>query len=349
MLSRITNAVSRQTFLEQLNLNRAALEDTRNQIGTGVKLNSPSDDPARTGFVLSLQRTVTLMEKHENRIGSAVSLLENQDTILQAADATLLRAKEIAAQAANETISSDLRKTLSEEVFNLRDTMQNLANTSYRGVYLWGGLDDDDPPYDVIAGGYDTGVGPATDRYVFDAEPGTDMTRTIDITETETARLNSPADAIFSHPIAVLERLGRALAGYTTDPPDYYDDGNGNFVAPVNNDFSDLPTGIGGTYTFPQDYQAQTAELQRCMEYIDFAKGECIGAELTNVGSRLQRLENARVIVESVRLSTEESRASVQDADMFATSSKFQQLLTNLQGLLSSGAKIESLSLLDYL
>lgn len=350
MLFRVTNQNSVSQFLDQLNSNRGSLDTVRDQIGTGVRVLNPSDDPARTGFISSMQRTVSNLTRHEQRIASATGFIESQDTILQAAQSTILRAKEIGTQAANETMDAKTRATLSEEVFQLRDTMQALANSNYRGVYLWGGLDDDDPPFDLAtAPGYVNGTGPAANRYIFDNEPGTQGTRTVQIDETESVRINTPGDVVFSHAIAALERLGRCLDGYRSDPPDYYDDGNGSFTPPANNDFTDLPTGAGLAYDFSTEYHLQTADIYRCIDYLDFAGSTCIGSELTNVGARLQQLENSKVIVESVKQSTEESRSDVQDADIFEASSRFQSLITNLQALLESGTRIQNLSILDYI
>lgn len=349
MLYRVTNQISIKQFLDQINDNRYALNTVREQIGTGVQALNPSDDPARTGFILSMQRTVSNLTRHEQRIDSVTGFIQAQDTVLQEAQSTILRAKEIATQAANETMDGNLRATLSEEVFQLRDTMQSLANNSYRGIYLWGGLADNKPPYIKSTTSYSTGSGAAADRYVFSDEPGSDGTRSVAVDETESVRLNSPGDAIFSHAVSALERLGRTLKGYRSDPPDYYDDGNGNFLAPAVNDFTDLPVGTGAAYTQPQDLHVQTLDIDRCIDYLDFAGERCIGSELTNVGARLTQLTNSKTIVQSVKLSTESSRSDVQDADIFDTSSRFQSLITNLQALLQSGTRIQSLSILDYL
>jgi flagellin-like hook-associated protein FlgL len=161
-------------------------------------------------------------------------------------DELLVRAKEIAQQGANEALSPSARAFLAEEVFQIRDQVVGLANSSYQGRYVYGGADDDDPPFD--AGIYNEPItGPASIKYDFDAEIGTSQERSIKLTDDVSITINTPGDRVFGTTIEALERLGRSLSGYATTPDSGITDGGG----------------VG--YVFPADYKIQTADIKKAI------------------------------------------------------------------------------------
>jgi flagellar hook-associated protein 3 FlgL len=332
MIGRITSQQQLSVFIDQMFQQRNQLEDVRQEIASGLKIAEASDDPGRAGAVAQFQSTLARLNGHKERITYARNFLENQENSLDSAQEILTRAKEIAAQTANETLGSDERALLQEEVFELRDALVSIANTQYQGRYIYGGGDDDDPPFDLAAGGYTVPVsGSPHDRWVFDAEAGTALTRSVRVSEDDTVRVNSSAQ-MFAQGISSLERLGRALSGFRTDPED----------------FTTLPTGAGVAYTFPADYAAQSAAIRGCIDEIQLSK-DTLEAERGDLGSRLNRLDQAKDILENVILRTDEARSNLQSADIFEASANLANLETSLQALLASGARINNLSLLDFL
>jgi flagellar hook-associated protein 3 FlgL len=75
----------------------------------------------------------------------------------------LIRAKEVAVQANNDTLSPDNRKALGVELQGLRDQMLSLANTKdTSGNYLFAGSKVTQPPFVSVAGGSPQYVGDQT-------------------------------------------------------------------------------------------------------------------------------------------------------------------------------------------
>lgn len=347
---RVADNTRFNNFLSDLSRQRANLETTRQQVSSGLRVSEPGDDPSSAGAIIQFQRTVQRIQGYQERIATTQGFMESQQSALESSSNILQRAREIATQAANETIDGDLRRGLSEEVFQLRDSLVSIANTKYRGVYVYGGQDDDDPPFDESTTPYtEPATGSAHTRIVYDDfvgnidDAGNDDTRDIRISDTETMRINTRGDEVFSHAIAGLERLARALAGYRTEPNPF--DG----APSPTTDFSDLPDGGGTAYNLPTDFDEQTADILSAMDYVQYAKDEIISVEATSVGSRINRLDETNSILDSVKFSTLDAKANVQEVDMFESIATFSNLQTNLEALMSTGAQISQLSLLNFL
>ncbi len=346
MVNRITNSQVTQTFIDQMFRTRAQLEDTRGELTTGLKVSDPSDDPGRAGTIASLLSTLQQIDGHQQRIGTSLDMLGIQENALTSANEIVVRAKEIAAQAANSSVSPEVRRTMAEEVFQLRDALVSLANTRYQGMYVYGGLDDDDPPVDANSSFYTNppaaSPAPAAKiHYSFDAassNPGQDQTRSVQISNTDSIRINTPGQQVFGDAINNLERLGRALAGYQT-----------NLVDSDGDTEVDDPDGTGAAYTFPADAAQQLSDIQATIDAIENARANDLEPEISSIGARSARLQQAQTILASLKETTEQARSRIQDADFAESASKFANLQTALQALLASGAKINNLSLLDYL
>ncbi len=334
MALRVTNILATQNFIAQIFDQRLAMEKSREEVATGIRVNEPSDDTAHAATISQLQTISQRLEQQKQRIASATTALENQETVLDSTEALLLRARELAAQAANGTVSAEVRRTMAGEVFQIRDTLEGLANSRFQGVYIYGGAASDTPPFtDSTYTTPATATDPANTRVVFSNALGSSQLRSVQISDHESIAINSSGDTVFSNAISAVERLGRALAGYRTDPED----------------LSTLPVGTGAAYNFPNDYDAQTQAIRDSMDAIEFARGNDIVNERTTVGGRLARIEQAGNLIDTVKLNSEKARTSLQEVDILQAASDLSLLQTSLQALLASGSQINSLSLLNFL
>lgn len=334
MTLRITNKLTTDTLIKQITDRRLALENTRQEIATGYKIVDASDSPGKNSTILDFQAGIDRIAAHQERISYITSTLEHQDSTLESANSILVRAKEIATQGANGSLSYEDRALLSNEVFALRDQLVSLANTTFQGRYIYGGADDDDPPFDATTySNPSSSTSVAKARWVVDTDNGMNVTRSVNVTDQDSVRVNTAGGPLFSNAIGSLERLGRSLAGYrsTLDAT------------------TGLPDGGGTAYTQPADYAEQTGDILSAMQAMDSARINNIGVERSDVGARLNRLERVNNILSDLKVGTETSRASIQDADIFQSSAELANLQTALQALLASGSQINNLSLLNYL
>jgi flagellar hook-associated protein 3 FlgL len=340
MTYRISELQTTNSFIEQIMESRIALENTRSEIATGYKVLDASDDPGRAGMISSLQSTVQRIDRHQERISFALNTLQVQENVVSSANEILIRARELGVQGANGTISAEMRAEIADEVYELRDALAGLANTKYQEMYLYGGKADNSAPF-VLNGTYyanppdaaPAANPPEKSHWGFDsATPGRTETRTVSISDNDTVRIISNGEEVFADAINGLERLGRALRGYDTG-------------LDVNGD----PDGTGNPYAAPTAYDDQTAGIQAALDAIEDASTNHIATELSSIGARVNLLDQTKQILDSLKTNTQESRAAIQDTDMIAAASDFSNLQISLQGLLTAGSKINSLSLLNYI
>ncbi len=347
MATRVSTGQYIDKFTFQINKSRQALQITQDQISSGLRVFNPSDDAGRAGTIVNLQSILQKIDRHDKRIDLAKSALETQENTVYSANEVMIRAQELGTQAANGTIAADVRRQMADEVFQLRDQLVSLANTKYQGVYIYGGLSEGDTPFDANNSFFPTPAGTtypaANTHYVLDpvsSDPGQDTTRTVPISDTESIRINSTARSVFLDSINALERLGRALVGVRTDLIDADSDGAVDDPDPL---------GTHLAYTLPDDYELQTQDILSSLNAIQTARSSNLETELSSIGARVNRLDQTKQILSTLKLNTETSRSSIQDVDPFEAATQFSNLQYSLQALLASGSRITTLSLLDYL
>ncbi|RMG42972.1 MAG: hypothetical protein D6719_04900 [Candidatus Dadabacteria bacterium] len=322
-----------EILLSQVNRQREEIARLGKEISTGLKVSRPGDSK-QSGTIAEFRDTLEKIKGFREQISNATSFLNYQESIVNEANQIMIRAKEIATQAANETNDSVVRSQMAQEVFELRDHLVNLANSKYLGRYVYGGANDDEPPYAPNSTPYtNPASGAASVRYTFneDADPGATVTRSVRVTDSITITVNTPGNQVFDNAIQALERLGRAMAGYETLPA------------------SGTPDGTGAAWTFPQDYQTQTKAIQNAIDLIDTAREQDIMPEQVKLAGRMRRLETASSILELSEENTNEILDKMQGTDVFDASSRLSYAQTSLQASLTVLSRGLGNTILEYL
>lgn len=328
-MTRITEAQTARNALADIYRNRSDVDRYSQEVSSGIKVRFPGDSNA-AGTISLMRDSLLRLEGYGNRVANVKSSLTFQDDVLSQAGDILIRAKEIAAQATNETNGTTARAHIAEEVFQIRNHLVTLANSKFQGKYIFGGADDDDPPFDE-ATYTNPGAGEASRRFVYDAEAGTDVTRTVNLTDDVSVTINTPGNTIFADALFALERLGRSLAGYRTDP----DVGT--------------PDGTGTAYTFPDDYHEQTDDIAIALDLIETARNQDILPQRVSLGGKLRRIETAESLIDLTKINSEEVLSRLQNADPVESASALAQAQTVLQASFTATSRILQLSILDYL
>lgn len=147
--------------LMQTNLSRITndLQELRNQGATGLKLNKPSDDPGAIRPVLTTRSQIQQNDRYLETMGTAGDKMAATDGYLNEVENTLVRAKEIALNAVNGSLSSADMGTLADEVAQLRNQLLDTANANIDGKYIFAGYEDKTKPFtvnpDYTAANYD--------------------------------------------------------------------------------------------------------------------------------------------------------------------------------------------------
>ncbi len=326
---RVSDKNKYTTLLQSLKNHTANYVRYTDQITSGVTITKPSDSHLYSDISFRENNLieVNLFLKRINYLRGFFDFVEEN---LNQANNVLIRAKEIAVQASNETLSPEMRARLSLEVFQLRDHLVQLANAKYQDRYIWAGADDDDPPFDQGSYIIPT-AGPASVRYYFDNELGTNVFRRVQISHNFDVQINESGAQTFAAAIGALERLGRALAGYSTNPP------------------TGLPDGTGAAYNFPADYSLQTSAIRQALDLIEQVRVDDITNMRTIYASKMTRLDIAQNLLGLEKLSDEEYLSANRDTDIPDVASKLARTETFIQATYQLLSRVSRLNLLDYL
>lgn len=328
-MTRVTESSLARNLIGYMTDNRNVIDKLNNAISSGVTVHTPGDSEI-AGTISQFQQSLDKATSYKNRITSTGDLLNFQENVLGQVNDLLVRAKEIAAQAANETNSPTIRSQMAAEAYEIRDHIVSLANSTYQGRYIYGGIDDNDPPYDA-ATYTNPSSGAGSQRYVYDTDAGSTTTRSISITDNLTITTNTPGNTLFDNAIQGLERLGRALEGYETLPA------------------SGAPTGAGAAYSFPTDYARQTADIKAVMDQLDTARQTDIAPERTDIAGRQTRIQTAKSLLDLTINSSQEALDQYQNTDVVSAATQLTQAQTALQASLQVSVKALGLSILDYI
>jgi flagellar hook-associated protein 3 FlgL len=142
-----TLASTYRSLNSEMNRLTSTLEDLRNQAATGKKLIRPSDDPAAIRPVLSARSQIRATDRFITSLSTAGDRLANQDTYLDQAENLMVRAKEVAINAINGSMSDEDLKTLADEVGYIKTEMLSIANAQVGGQYIFAGYKEDTQPF----------------------------------------------------------------------------------------------------------------------------------------------------------------------------------------------------------
>ena len=120
-----------------LNKVNSALTISQQRLGTGLRINSAADDAAGLQIATRLNAQSRGMAVAIRNTNDAISMLQTAEGAFQEMTDIVLRMKDLATQAANDTNSDDDRTALQAEFDALVEELQNIRdNTKYAGEAL---------------------------------------------------------------------------------------------------------------------------------------------------------------------------------------------------------------------
>ncbi len=126
--------------IAQMGKTKDRLGQVQLQLSTTKAIIKPSDSPDKTTTITRLQSAITRQDSYVATIKNTMNKLSLQETALKSSSDILVRMKELAIQAANDTMSPLDRKEIAIEVAGLRDQVRSLANTQdENGAYIFSG------------------------------------------------------------------------------------------------------------------------------------------------------------------------------------------------------------------
>ena len=130
------------------------LNDVQGQISRGRRIDAPADDPVAFARAAVLRREAAAHAHTARAIDAANRRLTATDTVLESVGGIVQRARELALQANNATLSATDRATIANELHEAQAQLRSLADSrDSDGQRLFGGAVADRAAYGVDAAG----------------------------------------------------------------------------------------------------------------------------------------------------------------------------------------------------
>jgi flagellar hook-associated protein 3 FlgL len=186
-------------------------EQLTNELSSGVRINSLSDDPVAAGQNVVLLNQIQQDDSFTESSNLVTGQLQVADSALGSVVTELTSAITLATSANNGTMNSSNVKSIGNQISGITDEIMTLANSSYQGQYIFAGGQTSTVPFTT------TNTVPAVTTYNGDSN--------VDYIETpagQKIQLNVPGSDIFlgSGTNSVFGALNALVADYSSGTVD---------------------------------------------------------------------------------------------------------------------------------
>jgi flagellar hook-associated protein 3 FlgL len=137
-----------QRGLDSMLDQQARVFKTQLQLSSGQRFTSPADDPSAAAQILGLNESLAITGQYRTNAKAAQARLDTEETALRGVINALQRARELAVQGRNDSYNAADRAGMAQEVRQLMDQMQSLANTrDSNGEYIFAGFQSQIQPF----------------------------------------------------------------------------------------------------------------------------------------------------------------------------------------------------------
>ncbi len=144
---RVSQSILSNTTLSNLNRNLAVMLGIQEKLSTGKEINKATDGPIRFSQSLTLRSAIDVSEQLKKNSEFAITWLNTTDKAIGEGNEVMQRIRELTVRAATDTLSSDERNAIANEVDQLAKHMRAIANSEFEGRYLFAGADTSTKPY----------------------------------------------------------------------------------------------------------------------------------------------------------------------------------------------------------
>jgi flagellar hook-associated protein 3 FlgL len=192
-----------QGSLDAINIAAAQFARAQQQVASGKRMQRPSDDPMGTERAIQDLSAIGTIDSYSQTSGTAAARLSVLDGALSSMTDILTDALATATSGHGSTVNQITRDTASAKLLALRDGLAGSLNTTFQGVYVFGGTESSTQPYSN-----------ATGAWVY---AGNSSSVTVDTSPNHTVSLSRDGQAIAkgsdaTDVFAVIETLAAAVS-----------------------------------------------------------------------------------------------------------------------------------------
>ncbi len=151
---RVTQGMIVGNFLSNLNNSFRDMDKIQRQLSTGRKITKPSDDPVAIASSLRLRSGLAETDKYTANVAQATSWLNSTDTALGQVGDLLQQTRDLVVRGASGTMPQTSMEAIANEIYQIREQLLQVGNTTHDGRYIFGGFQTTAAPFDVTTGAY---------------------------------------------------------------------------------------------------------------------------------------------------------------------------------------------------
>ncbi len=159
---------------------------TLKQLASGVRIQTPADDPAGAAALIQIQAEESATQQNMRNINALQAQMQAADSTMNSVVLALRRALMLGVEGATATLSESDRTAVSNELSGIKDQLLELSNSSLQGVYLFAGTATDKSPF-VADGSSVSGI----------SYRGNDHYSQVEVGQNYWVRSNVPGSSIF--------------------------------------------------------------------------------------------------------------------------------------------------------
>lgn len=145
---RISTQMMQRLAVSSILDRQSALSQTQQQLASGRRILTPSEDPAASSQALTNNQRLSITHQFQTNADRALSRLNAEETVLVAVGDSLQRIRELAVQGNSGALGQDGRDAIAAEVWQRLDELVDLANSKDgSGEYIFSGFQANTQPF----------------------------------------------------------------------------------------------------------------------------------------------------------------------------------------------------------
>ncbi len=142
---RISNIQFTSIMQSAISKNNADLNKVFEQMASGNKINSFSDDPLASVKLESLDQKIAMAGQYDRNIANLQGKYDQYETYISSFEGMIQEVNELVLRGSNDSLSTESREGIVIELEALKEEMLTILNTQDQGSYIFSGTAVDSP------------------------------------------------------------------------------------------------------------------------------------------------------------------------------------------------------------
>jgi len=151
---RVTQSLNQTQFLASINLLESGINQTSNQMASGLSFTTASQNPTAAGSVNNYKQTLAQSQQYGTNATSAQTNLNTEDNALSQIQTQLQALRNLALEANSGTLTNSNRTAIATQAVQIQNSLLALANTTNgNGEFIFAGFAAQTQPFTLSAAG----------------------------------------------------------------------------------------------------------------------------------------------------------------------------------------------------